>query len=73
MLRQDPTRDISKTKKMSQNGGKWSGIRIALLNLKLQIDLTFYIFSMGAKFASIDKRVIVSPQNYNIPSKIIEK
>jgi hypothetical protein len=28
---------------------------------------------MGAKFEGVDKRVIVSPQAYNIPSKIIEQ
>jgi hypothetical protein len=27
---------------------------------------------MGAKFEGVDKRVIVSPQAYNIPSKIVE-
>lgn len=28
---------------------------------------------MGAKVNEVDKRIIVSPQAYNIPSKIIEK
>ena len=27
---------------------------------------------MGSKFEGVDKRIIVSPQAYNIPSKIIE-
>ena len=30
------------------------------------------IFSMGSKFEGVDKRIIVSPQAYNIPSKIVE-
>lgn len=28
---------------------------------------------MGAKVKEVDKRIIVSPQQYNIPSKVIEK
>jgi len=30
-------------------------------------------WSMGSKVKDIDKRIIVSPQAYNIPSKLIEK
>lgn len=29
-------------------------------------------WSMGSKFEGVDKRIIVSPQAYNIPSKIVE-
>lgn len=36
-------------------------------NINLKCDV-----SMGSKFEGVDKRIIVSPQAYNIPSKIIE-
>ena len=30
-------------------------------------------FTMGKRYEAIDKRVIVSPAQYNIPSKMVEK